>query len=168
MFETPILLLLFNRPQTAQKVFDEIKKIKPKYLYIAADGPRKDKPEDYSKCAETRQIIHQIDWECEVKTLFRDKNRGCGLGPAEAITWFFEHVEQGIILEDDCLASNSFFSFCEETLELYKNDARIFVISGYNPIGRWGYSTNTYSFSLIRYTSKSSTIPPLSFGKQEY
>jgi hypothetical protein len=149
MFETPILLLIFNRPQTARKVFEQIKAVKPKYLYIAADGPRHGNIEDIIKCAETRTIINDINWDCEIKTLFKDENRGCGQGPAEAITWFFEHVEQGIILEDDCLAINSFFTFCEEALELYKHDERIFLISGFNPLGKWGYSKNTYSLSLF-------------------
>lgn len=149
MFETPILLLVFNRPQTAQKVFDEIRKGKPKYLFIAADGPRHDKPDDKVKCEATRQIIHQIDWDCELKTLFREENRGCGRGPAEAITWFFEHVEQGIILEDDCLPDLSFFSFCEELLTKYKFEERIGMICGTNPLISWQQKKESYIFSKI-------------------
>lgn len=109
MLSTPVLFIVFNRVQTTQQVFDRIKQVQPKYLFVAADGPRPDKPDDIQKCADTRKIIEQIDWDCELKTLFREENRGCGYGPAEAITWFFEHVEYGIILEDDCLPSLSFF-----------------------------------------------------------
>lgn len=115
MFETPILFLIFNRIDTASRVFEEIKKQKPKFLYIAADGARKHIDGEYEKCRKTREIIiNNIDWDCEVKTLFRDENFGCGLAVSEAITWFFENVEQGIILEDDCLPHFSFFKYCED------------------------------------------------------
>lgn len=149
MFKTPILLIVFNRPQHAQKVFDQIKKVKPKYLFIAADGPRINYAEDLDKCVATRQIIEHIDWECELKTLFRDENRGCGHGPAEAITWFFEYVENGIILEDDCLPSLSFFPFCEELLMKYSNDASIFMIAGSNAATTWKVRRSHYFFSLM-------------------
>jgi hypothetical protein len=130
MFNTPILLLIFNRPDVTQIVFDIIKQIRPKFLYIGADGPRADKPEDKILCEETRNIVSKIDWSCNVKTLFEDKNLGCGVAPAKAITWFFDHVEQGIILEDDIVPDESFFKFCEETLEYYKNAHNIMHISG--------------------------------------
>ena len=149
MFNTPILFIIFNRPHTAQKVFDVIKKQKPKYLFVAADGPRPGNHEDIKKCQETRNIIKQIDWDCELKTLFRDENRGCGYGPAEAITWFFDNVEQGIILEDDVLPHPSFFPFCEELLERFKNDERISMISGINFLGKWKNNKYSYIFSNL-------------------
>jgi hypothetical protein len=130
MFSTPILFLIFNRPQTTEKVFEKIRKQKPKRLFIAADGPRKNNQADVELCKITRNIVSKIDWECEVKTLFREENLGCGLAPAEAITWFFENVEQGIILEDDIDTDPSFFTFCEELLNYYKNDEQIMHISG--------------------------------------
>lgn len=130
-FSTPILFLIFNRPEITQSVFEEIKKQKPKYLYVAADGARPHVAEDIEKCKATRAlVIDGIDWDCEVKTLFRDENLGCGIAVSEAITWFFENVEQGIILEDDCLPNSSFFSFCEGMLEYYKYDFRIMHVSG--------------------------------------
>lgn len=132
-FETPILFLVFNRPETTRIVFEEIKKLKPKFLFIAADGARTHILEEAEKCKETRDfILESIDWNCEIKTFFRKENLGCGLAVSQAITWFFEHVEQGIILEDDCLPHPSFFSFCEELLEKYKVEDRIFGISGNN------------------------------------
>ena len=82
MYQTPILFIVFNRPDTTQQVFNAIKDIQPKFLYVAADGPRANKPDDLERCKQTRAIIKQVDWECEVKTLFRDENRGCGRGPA--------------------------------------------------------------------------------------
>lgn len=148
-FTTPVLLIIFNRKDNTQKVFDQIKKVKPKHFFIAADGPRTNRPDDAQKCAETRQIIEQIDWECELKTLFRDENRGCGYGPAEAITWFFEHVEEGIILEDDCLPSLSFFPFCETLLKKYKADTSVFMISGTNPLSRWKQNEKSYFLSKM-------------------
>lgn len=148
-FTTPVLLIIFNRKDNTQKVFDQIKKVKPKHFFIAADGPRTNRPDDAQKCAETRQIIEQIDWECELKTLFRDENRGCGYGPAEAITWFFEHVEEGIILEDDCWAETSFFMFCEVLLQKFRYEEKVAMICGTNPLIKWNRNSNSYIFSKI-------------------
>jgi hypothetical protein len=131
-FNTPVLFLVFNRPDTTQKVFEVIREIQPRQLFIAADGPRKNKPNDIQKCKETRTIINQIDWACEVKTLFRDENLGCGKAVSSAITWFFDNVEEGIILEDDCLPNCSFFSYCEELLERYRKNDDIMLIAGSN------------------------------------
>ena len=132
MFNTPVLFLVFNREDTTQKVFDAIRQQKPKYLFVAADGARKNKPGEMEKCQRVRDIIKQVDWDCELKTLFREENLGCKLAVSSAITWFFENVEQGIILEDDCLPDPSFFPYCEELLDKYKEDARVGHISGNN------------------------------------
>jgi GT2 family glycosyltransferase len=101
--KTSILFLIFNRPQTTEKVFQAIKDTKPPKLYIAADGPRKDKVGEREKCEETRRIATQIDWDCEVKTLFRDENLGCGKAVSDAVSWFFQNEEEDIVLEDDVL-----------------------------------------------------------------
>ena len=130
MFSTPILFLIFNREDTTRQVFEAIRKQKPKYLYVAADGPRKYKAGEEEKCRKTRDVIKGIDWDCELKTLFRAENLGCKKAVSSAITWFFENEEKGIILEDDCLPDPSFFPYCEELLEKYKNDERIGHISG--------------------------------------
>ncbi|MDG2432911.1 nucleotide-diphospho-sugar transferase [Flavobacterium sp.] len=146
-FNTPILFLVFNRPHYTQQVFEAIRAAKPKQLFIAADGPREDIASDIANCEAVKDIIANVDWDCEVKNLFRDKNLGCGLAPSSAITWFFEHVEQGIILEDDCLPSASFFPFCQEMLERYKNDFRINSICGTNLLKEWESGNNSYFFS---------------------
>lgn len=130
MLETPILFLIFNRPETTQQVFNVIRKAKPKQLFVAADGPRKDKTGEKEKCEVVRKIATAVDWDCEVRTLFRDSNLGCGIAVSEGITWFFENVEQGIILEDDCLPDESFFYFSEILLNKYKNEPRIWHIGG--------------------------------------
>ena len=111
-FDIPILFLIFNRPETTFKVFEIIKNIKPKNLFIAADGPRTDVKGELRKCERARDIISQIDWNCKIKTLFREKNSGCKIAVSSAITWFFENVEEGIILEDDCLPDPSLFGYC--------------------------------------------------------
>jgi len=145
---TAVLFLVFNRLDTTKQVFEAIKKAKPPRLYVAADGARETKEGEAEKVKSVREYIMQnIDWKCEVKTLFREKNLGCGFAPASAITWFFEHEEMGIILEDDCLPSQSFFWFCEELLERYKDDERIFILSGYNRQNSWKQEKNDYFFS---------------------
>ncbi len=130
MFSTPILFLIFNREDTTHRVFEAIRQQKPHRLYVAADGPRPGKTGEAEKVQNTRAIIDGVDWPCEVKTLFRTENLGCQEAVSRAITWFFEHEERGIILEDDCLPDPSFFPYCEELLECYKDDERIGHISG--------------------------------------
>ncbi len=130
---TAVLFLVFNRPDTTKQVFDTIRKAKPPRLYVAADGARESKDGEIHKVEAVREYINQhIDWECEVKTLFREQNYGCKMAVSGAIDCFFENEEMGIILEDDCLPSQSFFWFCEELLERYKDDMRVGQISGNN------------------------------------
>jgi len=128
--KTPILFLIFKRPDTTRRVFEMIKKVKPEELFIAADGPRKNKPGEEKKCMDTRRIVKEINWKCEVKRLYRSENLGCERAVESAISWFFKYVDAGIILEDDCLPSKSFFSFCETMLEKYKNNPDVVQIAG--------------------------------------
>src|SRR6478752_7258722 len=130
--ETPILLLIFNRPETTQRVFDSIRSAKPKRLYISADGPRKTKAGEGLLCAEAKKIIESVDWECEVLTNYREDNLGCEKAVSSGIDWFFSHEERGIILEDDCLAHPSFYTFCEQLLAQYNDDTRVMHIGGVN------------------------------------
>ena len=130
--KSPILFLIFKRPDTTQEVFNRIREVQPPRLYIAADGPRPEKEGEKEMCEATRKIVEQVDWPCEVHHLYRDQNLGCGKGVSSAITWFFEHEEQGIIIEDDILAHPDFFDYCDEMLERYKDDERIQMISGCN------------------------------------
>ena len=129
---TPILLIIFNRPDTTEKVFNAIKKIKPKKLFVSADGPRENKPGEKEKCQDARKIIDRVDWRCEVYKKYSAVNLGCKIAVSSGLNWFFKNVEQGIILEDDCLPAQSFFKFCEELLEKYKNNEKIMMISGDN------------------------------------
>lgn len=145
--KTPLLFLVFNRPDTTRIVFEAIRKAQPARLYVAADGPRINKPGEKELCEETRNILKGVDWPCEVKTLFRDQNLGCGNAVSGAITWFFEQEEEGIILEDDCLPAPGFFQFCELMLEQYRNDSRIWHIAGYNVHPEPGETSSDYFFS---------------------
>ncbi len=143
--QTPVLLLMFNRPSETKRVFEEIRKAKPTRFFIAADGPRENHPNDTVKCIETRGIVGDIDWQCEVKTLFRGENLGCKIAVSSAIDWFFQNVSEGIILEDDCLPDPSFFEFCEQMLQKYKNDNRVMMVGGSNYSGSWQASANASS-----------------------
>ena len=131
VFKIPVLFLVFNRPDTTIEVFEKISQVKPAKLYIACDGPRKDNDE-IKQVEQVKKIVANINWPCEVKTLYREKNLGCRNAVSQAITWFFDNEEMGIILEDDCLPSQSFFWFCEDLLHKYKNEERIGMISGNN------------------------------------
>jgi len=131
-FSVPVLLLVFNRPETTRAVLESIKPIKPARVFVAADGPRAGVPADAARCKAAREIATAIDWRCELKTLYRDANLGCGHAVASALDWFFEGVPEGIVLEDDCVPSPSFFRFCEDLLQHYEDNARVMHISGHN------------------------------------
>ncbi len=146
---TPVLYLIFNRLDTVKQTFPEIQKAKPKQLFIGADGPRT-KQEKEKTDAVREYILKNINWKCEVKILFKNKNLGCNYAVSGAIDWFFENVEQGIILEDDCLPDQSFFRFCQEMLEKYKENKKIMSISGYNPLGVYNID-ESYLFSKYFY-----------------
>lgn len=128
----PILFIIFSQPQITAEVFAAIREARPRRLYIAADGPRPDRPGEAEECAATRSVVSQIDWECECHTLFRTQNVGCRVNVSEAINWFLEAVGEGIILEYDCLPHPSFFSYCAELLDRYREDSRVMSICGSN------------------------------------
>lgn len=144
---TPILFIIFNRPDTTRRVFDEIRKIKPQSLYVAADGPKIKQAGEVDLCEETQKIASDVDWPCDVHTNFSETNLGCKIGVSKAIDWFFEKVEAGIILEDDCLPDQSFFLFCQELLEKYRDTDKIKMISGNNFQGGIQRGEASYYFS---------------------
>jgi hypothetical protein len=148
-FDTPVLFLIFNRPNTTLSVFEVIRAVRPKQLYVAADGPRADKPGETELCEKTREVISKIDWDCEVKTLFRTHNLGCKVAIKSAIDWFFEQVDEGIILEDDCLPAKSFFKFCELMLEKFRDNEKVMLISGTNYLFDKIKSKELFYFSNI-------------------
>lgn len=132
-FSTPVLFLVFNRPEHTQRVFEQIRRIQPSQLYVSADGPRGHVATDAERCRLTRAVVDRIDWPCSVHTHFQAENLGCRRAVMDGISWFFQQVEEGIILEDDCLPGEAFFSFCAQMLEQYRDDEEVMHISGNNP-----------------------------------
>jgi hypothetical protein len=144
---TAVLFLVFNRLDTTKRVFEAIRKAKPPRLYIASDGARENKKGEAEKVKAVRNFITQnIDWDCEFKMLYRDQNLGCNYAVSGALSWFFENEEQGIILEDDCLPCQSFFWFCENLLERYRDDERVGQISGFNILQKNEGFRESYTF----------------------
>lgn len=143
---SPILFIVFNRPDTTKEVFEAIRLSKPSKLYISADGPRQNLPCEIELCNVVRAIVKDVDWPCEVKTLFREKNLGCKVGVSSAIEWFFQNETEGIILEDDVLPNSEFFIFCHKMLERFRDDKRVMMITGNNLLGA-NVVSNEYYFS---------------------
>ena len=147
--KTPVAFIIFKRPEETQRVFAEIRKVKPPKLLVVADGPRPDKPGEDRQCAAARAIIEQVDWECEVLQNYADRNLGCRLRVSSGLDWVFDTVEEAIIIEDDCLPHPTFFRFAEELLERYRDDSRIMSISGQNV--QFGRKRTDYSYYFSRY-----------------
>lgn len=146
---TPVVFIIFNRPEVTKLVFEEIRKARPKTLMVIADGPRLDKAGEAYKCNVVRSIIDSVDWDCNVIKNYSDINLGCGKRVASGLNWVFEMVEEAIILEDDCLPHQSFFPFCQELLERYRYDNRIMTISGDN--FQFGRKRTLDSYYFSRY-----------------
>lgn len=145
------MFLLFNRPEQTQRVFEAIRQAKPKQLFVAADGARPGQEGEAAKCAGARQVVENVDWDCEVKTLFRDRNLGCKVAVSSAINWFFSQVEEGIILEDDTLPNQSFFGFCAQLLQYYRDNPKVMHISGNNFQGGTLRGDGSYYFSIYNH-----------------
>jgi hypothetical protein len=146
---TPVAFIIFNRPDTTAAVFAEIARAKPPKLLVIADGARSDRSGEAEKCAATRRIIEGVNWDCEVIVNYSNKNLGCKNRVASGLDWVFEQVPEAIILEDDCLPDPSFFRFCEELLERYREDERISMISGAN--FQFGRKNSEYDYYFSRY-----------------
>lgn len=144
---TAVLFCVWVRPEITKQSFEQIRKVRPPRLYVAVDGPRND--EDRILIEKTLNEIN-VDWDCEVKYLKRDKNLGCKVAMSSAISWFFENEEKGIILEDDCFADESFFRYCEELLEKYQFDTRVMHISGRTRLNKCEIDNYKYSYYFQR------------------
>lgn len=165
---TPIAFFIFNRPDLTEIVFQAIRQAKPKKLLVVADGHRF--PEEEAKCLSTREVIKSVDWDCEVLTNFSDKNLGCKKRVSSGLKWVFSEVEEAIILEDDCLPSQSFFIYCQNLLEYYRNEPRVTSINGSNFdffqrnykysyrfskfMNMWGWATWRRTFEIIDFEIK--------------
>lgn len=144
---TPVAFLVFNRPDTTEQIFSKIREARPSRLFLVADGPRDNRPDDKARCAAVRNIIDQVDWPCEVSKNYSDKNLGCKIRISSGIDWVFSCVEEAIILEDDCLPDSTFFRFCQEMLDHYRHDEKVMMISGTNLLGKWNTISQSYHFS---------------------
>lgn len=149
-FDKPILFLVFNRPLQTMVVFEAIRAQRPSKLYIAADGPRSEKPGEKELCDETRNaVLEAVDWPCSVRTLLRDENLGCGKAVSSAINWLFHQEEEGIILEDDCVPDPTFFTFCASMLDRFRNNTGVYHINGSN--FQMGHTRGDGSYYASRY-----------------
>lgn len=150
ILDIPVLLIGFNRPELLERVIDRLRVVQPRLVFLAVDGPRAGVPEDKDRVARTRECVGLLDWGCEIYALFREENLGCGGAVSGAITWFFDQVNEGIILEDDILPETSFFPYVEELLARYQDDHRVMGISGssYLPPGV-APADASYRFSMI-------------------
>ena len=145
---TPVAFLIFNRPDVTARVFEAIRAARPPVLLVVADGPRPDRPGEAERCDAARRVVHDVDWPCRVLTNFAERNMGCRRRIASGLTWVFEQVESAIIVEDDCLPDPTFFPYCHDLLERYRDDRRVFMISGDNfQQGRPARTDDAYYFS---------------------
>lgn len=149
IFQTPVAMIVFNRPRTTRVVFDAIAKIRPAKLLVIADGPRANRSGEEEQCAQVREIVRAVDWQCELLTNFADSNLGCQERVISGLDWVFSLVEEAIILEDDCVPDSSFFLFCQELLEKYRGDNRISYIAGANLVQDYVKIGDSYFFSQI-------------------
>jgi hypothetical protein len=145
--EVPVALFVFNRPDVTRRVFEAVKRARPRHLYLVADGPRSDRPGETEACAEVRRIITAVDWPCEVSINFSPKNMGCRLRMSSGIDWVFKNVDEAILIEDDCVPSPQFFDFCRCMLERYRRDTRIGMVSGTNCMSHRADFPGSYFFS---------------------
>ena len=151
-FETPIVIIVFNRPQLTRSIFAQIRNLKPKNLFIVSDGARASVNGEKEKVIEVRKIFERIDWNCNVKKNYSDINLGGKKRISSGLSWVFSLVSEAIILEDDCLPALSFFKFCEDMLEKYRDDHRIGMVSGNNywPVEK--ISNDSYGFTKYMLT----------------
>lgn len=147
--QTPVALILFNRPDHAQRMLAEVAKVRPAKVLVIADGARENRPGEAEACEQTRRLVDQIDWPCEVLRNYSDRNLGCRRRISSGIDWVFSLFERAIFMEDDCLPHPTFFPFVEQMLERYCDDDRVMAVSGDNFQFGKRYSPYSYYFSAI-------------------
>jgi hypothetical protein len=147
--EIPVLIITFNRPDVTRVVLDRILEMNPPKLYFFNDAPRPGNENDEIKCREIREMAKSLSFSGELVTRFEPQNLGCKLGESTAMGWLFENEEMGIVIEDDILPSPDFFFYCQEMLHKYKDDPRVFSITGCNLVNEWKSDINDYHFALF-------------------
>ena len=144
---TPVAMFLFNRPELTARTFAAVRWARPSQLLLVADGPRSDR--DRERCDAARRAVEDVDWDCDVRRNFRDVNLGCRDRMSSGIDWVFSQVDEAILLEDDCLPDPTFFPFCAELLDRYRDDPRVMMISGDNFQHGRRRTPHSYYFSKI-------------------
>ncbi len=167
--DTPVVLIIFNRPELTRQVLEQIEKARPSQLFIISDGPRTSKKGEQELVQQARKVVENISWPCKVERKYSDKNLGCRKSVSSGLDWVFSQVDRAIILEDDCIPHPSFFPYCEELLERYKDNEKISMISGDNFFGEnsnhssydfsyhsliWGWATWRRSWNVYRIAEK--------------
>jgi hypothetical protein len=147
MLDTPVVVVVFNRPDFTERLFRALAQAKPSKLFVIADGPRSQA--EAAVCAETLAITRRVSWDCDVEENIAEVNLGCRQRCASGFDWVFSHVEAAIILEDDCFPDPTFFPFCERMLEQYRDDPRVMMVTGSNYLGTWKAERQTYHFSYF-------------------
>jgi hypothetical protein len=149
LLSTPVVLLIYKRPETTRKVLEVLSKVNPGKLFIIADGASKDSIDEINQVKRTRDLIEKIDWQCDLYKNYSEEHLGLRRRVVSGLNWVFDREENAIILEDDCVPDISFFQFCKELLNHYSDDERIMVISGDNY--QKGRRRTPYSFYFSRY-----------------
>jgi hypothetical protein len=148
-FNIPVLIITFNRPDVTRRVLDRILEMEPPVLYFFNDAPREGNANDERMCNEIRKMAGEISFSGVVKTRFEEKNLGCKMGESTAMNWLFDNEEMGIVIEDDILPSHAFFHYCQEMLYKYKDEPRVFSVTGCNLINEWKSDVQDYHYALF-------------------
>lgn len=147
LIDIPVAVIFFARPDLLQITFEAIREARPKKLFLIQDGARINNESDSINIKKCREIINNIDWDCEVYKNYSEENLGCGLRVYSGITWAFEHVDRLLVLEDDCVPAQALFPFTAELLEKYKDDNRVGIICGMNNLGVYNETPNDYFYT---------------------
>ncbi len=150
MFDTPVLIINFNRPDKTEKILNILRLVKPRKLYLSIDGPRKKNIKDKIQIKKIKKKFQSINWNCEIKKKYSNKNNGMKTNVINSVSWFFKNEKMGIILEDDCIPSKSFFIFCKILLKKYQNQKNIFQINGHSI--NFPQKKESYYFSKLNST----------------
>jgi len=145
---TPVVVIAFNRPDVTRRNLDALRRVRPERLFVVADGPRPDRPEEAARIAEVRRLLDGVDWPCRVERRFADRNLGLEANVELGLDWVFAQVPRAIVLEDDCIPDPSFFAYCEELLDRYDADPRVWLLAGDNHhVPRELFGEASYAFT---------------------
>lgn len=151
VLKTPVVFIIFNRPELAARVLSEIAKARPPQLLVISDGPRRNVCGEADRVAQSRALIENINWPCKILKNYSNHNMGCRARVSSGLTWVFQQVSEAIVLEDDCLPDITFFRFCQELLEKYRHDQRVGMISGDNFQFNFTINDDSYYFSNLNH-----------------